>query len=36
MYASDKRANYINAGAYQYFVKEIIFDFNVNNRIDAN
>ena len=36
MYAPDKRANYINAGAYQYFVKEIIFDFNVNNRIDAN
>lgn len=35
-YAPDKRTNYINAGAYQYFVKEIIFDFNVNNRIDAN
>ena len=36
MYAPDKRANYINASAYQYFVKEIIFDFNANNRIDAN
>ena len=35
-YAPDKRTNYINAGAYQYFVKEIIFDFNVNNRIDAD
>ena len=36
MHTPDKRTNYINAGAYQYFVKEIIFDFNVNNRIDAN
>ncbi|GIZ06831.1 hypothetical protein [Metamycoplasma salivarium] len=39
-YAPNKKTKYSNINnninSYQYFVKEIIFDFNVNNRIDAD
>ena len=39
-YAPNKKTKYSNINnninSYQYFVREILFDFNVNNRIDAD
>ena len=39
-YAFEKKVKYTNINnsinSYQYFVKEIVFDFNLNNRIDAD